>query len=57
MNRKLLWAVLAVGLVLVVAPFALGMPGKTAAGQSAGLIGLASGGQRFGRIEDSTETA
>jgi hypothetical protein len=33
MNRKLLWAVLLIGLVLVVAPFALGMPGKTAAGQ------------------------
>lgn len=33
MNRKLLWAVLVIGLVLVVAPFALGMPGKTAAGQ------------------------
>lgn len=33
MNRKLLWAVLVIGLVLVIAPFALGMPGKTAAGQ------------------------
>lgn len=33
MNRKLLWAVFAIGLALVIAPFALGMPGKTAAGQ------------------------
>ncbi|HEU0248783.1 MAG TPA: hypothetical protein VFR38_17025 [Gaiellaceae bacterium] len=33
MNRKLLWALLAIGLALVIAPFALGMPGKTAAGQ------------------------
>jgi hypothetical protein len=33
MNRKLLWAVLAIGLALVIAPFALGLPGKTAAGQ------------------------
>ncbi len=33
MTRKVLWPVLAIGLVLVVAPFALGMPGKTAAGQ------------------------
>jgi hypothetical protein len=33
MNRKLLWAVLAIGLALVVAPFALGLPGKAAAGQ------------------------
>ena len=33
MNRKLLWAVLAIGLVLVIAPFALGLPSKTAAGQ------------------------
>jgi len=33
MNRKLLWAVLAIGLVLVIAPFALGLPGKAAAGE------------------------
>jgi hypothetical protein len=33
MNRKLLWAVLAIGLALVLAPFALGLPGKAAAGQ------------------------
>jgi hypothetical protein len=33
MQRKLLWAVLAIGLALVVVPFALGLPGKSAAGQ------------------------
>ena len=33
MNRKLLWAVFAIGLALVIAPFALGLPGKSAAGQ------------------------
>jgi hypothetical protein len=33
MNRKLLWAVLVIGLGLVIAPFALGLPGKSAAGQ------------------------
>jgi hypothetical protein len=33
MNRKLLWGVLVIGLALVVAPFALGLPGKAAAGQ------------------------
>lgn len=33
MNRKVLWAVLVIGLALVVAPFALGLPGKSAAGQ------------------------
>jgi len=33
MNRKVLWAVLAIGLALVIAPFALGLPGKSAAGQ------------------------
>ena len=33
MERKVFWAVLVIGLGLVVAPFALGMPGKTAAGQ------------------------
>jgi hypothetical protein len=33
MNRKLLWSVLAIGLALVITPFALGLPGKSAAGQ------------------------
>lgn len=33
MNRKLLWAVLVIGFALVVAPFALSLPGKSAAGQ------------------------
>ena len=33
MNRKLLWAVLTIGLALVIAPLALGLPGKAAAGQ------------------------
>jgi hypothetical protein len=33
MNRKLLWAVLAIGLALVIVPFAMGLPGKAAAGQ------------------------
>jgi hypothetical protein len=33
MNRKLLWAVLVIGLALVIAPLALGLPGKAAAGQ------------------------
>lgn len=33
MNRKLLWAVLVIGLALVIAPFAIGLPGKSAAGQ------------------------
>src|SRR6266536_6583198 len=33
MNRKLLWAVLAIGLALVIAPLAMGLPGKAAAGQ------------------------
>jgi hypothetical protein len=33
MNRKLLWAVLVIGFALVIAPFALGLPGKAAAGQ------------------------
>ena len=33
MNRKLFWAVLVVGLALVIAPFALGLPGKSAAGE------------------------
>ena len=33
MNRKLLWAVLVIGLALVIAPLAMGLPGKAAAGQ------------------------
>lgn len=33
MERKVLWPILVIGLALVIAPFALGMPGKTAAGQ------------------------
>jgi hypothetical protein len=33
MNRKVLWAVLAIGLALVIAPFALSLPTKAAAGQ------------------------
>jgi hypothetical protein len=33
MNRKLFWAVFAIGLALVIAPFALGLPSKSAAGQ------------------------
>ncbi len=32
MNRKVLWPVLVIGLLLVIVPFALGMPGKTNAG-------------------------
>lgn len=33
MERKVLWPILVIGLALVVAPFAMGLPGKTAAGQ------------------------
>lgn len=33
MNRKVLWSVLVTGLALAIAPFALGLPGKSAAGQ------------------------
>jgi len=33
MNRKLAWAVLAIGLALVIAPLAMGLPGKAAAGE------------------------
>jgi hypothetical protein len=33
MNRKLLWAVLVIGLALVIAPFALSLPSKAAGGQ------------------------
>jgi hypothetical protein len=33
MNRKILWAVLVIGVALVVAPLALSLPSKTSAGQ------------------------
>ena len=33
MSRKILWAVLVIGLALVIAPLALSLPSKTAAGQ------------------------
>jgi hypothetical protein len=33
MNRKLTWAVLVIGLALVITPFAIGLPDKAAAGQ------------------------
>lgn len=33
MNRKLLWAVLGIGVALVVTPFAMSLPTKAAAGQ------------------------
>src|SRR4051794_5056312 len=33
MNRKLLWALVVVGLALVIAPLALSLPSKTAAGE------------------------
>jgi hypothetical protein len=33
MNRKLFWGVLVIGLALVIVPFAIGLPGKSAAGQ------------------------
>lgn len=33
MNRKLFWAVLAIGAALVIAPFALSLPSKAAAGE------------------------
>jgi len=33
MTRKLLWSVLAIGLALVITPLALGLPGKSAAGE------------------------
>src|SRR4051794_24521211 len=33
MARKSLWAVIVVGLMLVIAPFALGIPAKASAGQ------------------------
>ena len=33
MNRTILWGVLAIGLALVIAPFAIGLPGKASAGQ------------------------
>lgn len=33
MNRKVLWAVLVIGLALVIAPLAMSLPGKAAAGE------------------------
>src|SRR4051812_30525496 len=33
MARKSLWAVIVVGLMLIIAPFALGLPAKASAGQ------------------------
>lgn len=33
MHRKLLWAVLVIGLALVITPFAMSLPGKSSAGQ------------------------
>lgn len=33
MNRKVLWGVLVIGVALLIAPFALSMPSKTAAGE------------------------
>ena len=33
MNRTILWGVLAIGLALVIAPLAMGLPGKAAAGE------------------------
>ncbi|MGH3127736.1 MAG: hypothetical protein ACRDPX_07445 [Gaiellaceae bacterium] len=33
MNRKSMWAVFAIGLALVITPFAMGLPGKSAAGE------------------------
>lgn len=33
MERKVLWPILVIGLALVVVPFAIGLPGKAAAGQ------------------------
>ena len=33
MERKVLWPILVVGLALIIVPFAMSMPSKTAAGQ------------------------
>ena len=33
MIRKMMWSVLAVGVALIVAPFAMGLPGKAAGGE------------------------
>lgn len=33
MSRKMMWGVLVVGLVLIIAPFAIGLPGKAAGGE------------------------
>jgi hypothetical protein len=52
MNRKLLWAVFAIGLALVIAPLALGLPGKTAAGQR-----MLNGFQPIMQPEQVTTTA
>src|SRR4029450_3376755 len=47
MNRKATWAVLVIGLALVIAPFAFGLPGKAAAGALL-VLGLAFGIAPFG---------
>jgi len=44
MNRRSLWAVLVIGLALVLAPFALGLPGKSAAA-AFGLFGTGLAGR------------
>ena len=33
MSRKMMWGVLVIGLVLIIAPFAMGLPGKSADGE------------------------
>lgn len=33
MSRKLMWGVLAIGILLIVAPFAIGLPGKASSGE------------------------
>ena len=35
MNRKMTWGVLVIGLLLVIAPFAMGLPGRAADGPRA----------------------
>jgi hypothetical protein len=52
MTRKLLWAVLVIGLALVIAPLALGLPGKAAAGQR-----MMSGFQPIMQPDQVTTTA